>query len=225
VPKPLLRAFISYSTKDKLIGADVKRILGDFGVDSFLAHDDLRVSEEWEERILHELSRCDIFVPLLSKAFRSSDWASQETGIAVTRKTLLVIPLSVDGTMPFGFISHLQGKKIPVAGIPVELFRDPLLKRFPRRVIPRLIERVEHAWSFRDAEAAVEPLVEIRPLFTRGEANQFATAAVNNRQVWSASLCRSKYLPAFLKLHRNNIKRRTRQALEYQVRYDRPFSG
>jgi len=219
----ILRAFISYSTKYKLVGVEVKRVLGDFGVDSFLAHDDLRVSEEWKERILEELGRCDIFVPLLSKAFRDSDWAPQETGIASARKTVLIIPLSIDSTMPFGFISHLQGKKIPDGGVSREMFQGPLLNRFPRQIIPQLIKAVEQASSFRVAEAVAKPMVDIFPLFTKVEANRFATAAVKNGQVWSAHLCRTEYLPAFLKIHRKNIQAKILEALEYQIKHDRRF--
>lgn len=223
MPEKTLRAFISYSTTDKLVGADVKGVLGEFGVDSFLAHDDLRVSEEWKGRILEELARCDIFVPLLSKAFRSSDWASQETGIAFGRKTVLIIPLSIDGTTPFGFISHIQGIKIPDAGVSNHMFQEPLIKRFPRKMIPRLIKRVENARNFRGAEAVVKPLVEHFPIFTRNEANQFATAASNNNQVWSASLCRSDYLPAFLEIHRKNLRPKILKVLEHQIKHDKRF--
>ena len=220
-----LRAFISYSTKDKLVAAEVKRALSDFGVDSFLAHDDLRVSEEWKKRILEELANCDIFVALLSKAFRTSHWASQETGIAFARKTVLIIPISIDRTMPFGFLSDIEGKKITGRGISSRILKESLLKRFPRQVIAQLVARVEQARSFRGAEAVVEPLVDVFSLFTKYEANRFATATVNNNQVWSASLCRSKYLPAFLKVHRKNIRPKTMKALEYQVKHDKPFPG
>lgn len=64
-------AFISYSTKEKAYSADVKRILEEYGVDCFLAHEDLVVSEEWKHRILEELRRCNVFIPLLKRPFAS----------------------------------------------------------------------------------------------------------------------------------------------------------
>lgn len=220
-----IRAFISYSTKDKLVGADVKRALGDFGIEGFLAHDDVRISEEWKTRILEELDRCNVFVPLLSKAFQKSDWAPQETAIAFARQTVLIIPLSLDGTIPFGFVSHLQAKKIPNGGVSRHLFQDPLLKRFPRQIIPQLIKGVERASTFRIAEGVVGPLVSIFPLFTKSEAVLFATAAARNGQVWSASLCRKEYLPAFLRRHSGNLPHRVRKALAYEIEHDKPFPG
>ena len=69
-----MKAFISYSIKDKKSGAAVKSVLEEIGVESFLAHDDLHVSEQWKKRILDELRACSIFIPILSKSFRTSDW-------------------------------------------------------------------------------------------------------------------------------------------------------
>jgi len=218
-----LKAFISYSTTDKAAGAEVKRALNAFGVDSFLAHNDLRISDEWKDRILEELTQCHIFVPLLSKAFRTSNWTQQETGIAVSRKGVLIIPLSLDGTVPFGFISHIQGKEVPESGAESSMFQDLLLEWFPRAIIPALIERAAEASSFRGAEALVEPLVDLFPVFSKKEANQFATAAVAKRQIWSADLCRTEYLPAFLKSQGKNISRKTLKALKYQIENDEHY--
>jgi len=50
-----IKAFISYSSKDKKYGAAVRTALSEVNLESFLAHDDLRVSEEWKARILAEL--------------------------------------------------------------------------------------------------------------------------------------------------------------------------
>lgn len=222
-PTKTLRAFISYSAKDKLRGAEVKQTLKDLGVESFLAHDDLRISEEWKHRILEEIEKCKIFVPLLSRRFRSSDWASQETGIAAYLSDVLIIPVLLDGTKPYGFIAHLQGKRISVTGISSEMFQDAIVDHFPRQVIPVLIKRVENARSFRSAEAVVQPLINIFPHFNRTEANKFAVAAIKNRQVWSADLCRKEYLPKFLKMHGNRINQKFSKALRHQIRYNREY--
>ena len=83
-------------------------------MEAFLAHDDLGVSDEWRERILEELRRCTLFVPLLSKHFLESKWAPQEAGFIVSRLDEVVIaPLSIDDTVSFGFFSHLHSPRIP----------------------------------------------------------------------------------------------------------------
>jgi hypothetical protein len=107
-----MRAFISYSHHDRKRGSEVKDILNAVEIEAFLAHNDIDVSQEWRSRILHELKECKIFIPLLSQAFKSSEWAPQEVGIAASRPRVLIIPISLDGTNPFGFIAHLQKKPL-----------------------------------------------------------------------------------------------------------------
>src|ERR1700733_5688190 len=106
---PKITAFISYSHKDRKDSAEAKAVLAEVGIEAFLAHDDLLVSEEWRERIIEELQRCDIFVPLLSANFLESKWASQEVGFIISRPDVAIAPVSIDGTPPFGFISHVHG--------------------------------------------------------------------------------------------------------------------
>jgi len=216
-----LSAFISYSVKDKAEAADVKAALKEYGISSFLAHDDLRISETWKERILEELKRCDIFVPLLSEEFRKSNWTDQETGIAFSRNDIVFIPLSLDGTVPYGFISHVQGKIVPKDGEWDDILKETLLKHFPRTLIPHLIRNVSKAHSFRKAESIVEPLVKVFPRFTKKEANQFAATAVENNQVWSAHLCRTEYLPTFIKAHSSHLRAPILRKLKYQIKYNK----
>ena len=104
---PMLTAFISYSHADRKFGGQVRSVLGDIGIDAFLAHEDLETSEEWQRRIRDELLRCDLFVPLLSKDFLKSKWALQEVGFIASRSKVMIAPLSIDETIPFGFLSHL----------------------------------------------------------------------------------------------------------------------
>lgn len=59
------RAFVSYSVEKKEAGGAVKACRGRFGYECFLAHDDIRVSEEWKARIRDELGTTDVFVALL----------------------------------------------------------------------------------------------------------------------------------------------------------------
>src|SRR5437016_6305878 len=157
----LLRGFLSYSNADRKLAAAVKAYVAQLGVDCFMAHDDLVVSDAWKECIKDELQRMEVFIALLSKAFKVSDWAPQELGFAVARSDVPIIPLSIDGTVPFGFIGHLQGKKLSEP-ITDSLFVAPLRRRYPRHLTPALIARMARARSFRQAEALMDPL---RPLF------------------------------------------------------------
>ena len=78
----MIPGFISYASADRKLAAQVKAALLECGVDGFMAHEDIHVSQEWRDRILEELRRMEVFVPLLSRHFKSSDWTSQESGAA-----------------------------------------------------------------------------------------------------------------------------------------------
>ena len=212
-----IRAFISYSSHDKAYGAQVKRILQSYGIACFLAHEDLEISVEWKSRILEELQRCDVFIPLLSRAFRESDWAPQEIGVAIVRHEVAIIPLSIDGTMPFGFIAHVQGKLVSAEGVSESLIIAPLIRKYPHTIIPGMIQKVSRATSYRGAEAAMKPLVPLYPILNDDELDVLVKASINNDQVWSASLCNIDYLPKLIEMHKRRIDKDKLKALVYQV--------
>jgi hypothetical protein len=194
------RAFVSYSVEKKEIGGAVKACLSEFGYECFLAHDDLRVSEEWKQRILEELGVADVFVALLSKEFMESKWCGQELGLILSRPDVLVVPLSLDDTVPYGFIEHLQGIRVHEENLAAVL-EEVLYRKRPRQMIPAQLERVRSAASYRRAEAAVRPLVPHFSRLSDEEVNAFARAAAGNSEVWDAGLCASEYIPEFVRVN------------------------
>ena len=219
--KKTTKAFISYSMKDKHAAAAVKHTLSTAGIECFLAHDDLQVSEEWKERILYELLHCDIFVPLLSRNFKESDWAPQEIGIITSRPKVPIVPLSLDDTIPFGFISHIQGRPVPPNGLEIGTILNPISKKHPRLVIPAMINRVRNSGSFRGAEAAMQPLVQHFNNLADEELKNLVDACVDNGQVWNAALCRTEYLPELMNINEARINPDKLRALQYQVEHAR----
>ena len=217
---PIVRAFISYSHLDRELGREAKDVLGEVGIQAFLAHDDLETSEQWMSRILTELNLCDLFVPLLSKNFFKSEWAPQEAGFIISRPEAVIAPLSIDGTNPFGFLSQFQSGLIRDGRITRELLVVPLAKRFPRTILPGLIRIAGQAGSFRDAEQKMGALVPYFSDLTAEEAQNLAVASVRNSQIWSALHCRREYLPEFISVHGASLKPKTLRALKYQVEND-----
>jgi len=212
-----MKAFISYSTREKSHGGRIKAIFDELGIESFLAHEDLNVSEEWERRILSEVKSCQIFVPLLSSMFKESDWCSQETGIIVNRRGVLVIPLSIDGVMPYGFISHIQGHSLTGDDVDKEVILNAIGKKWPTKIIDLLMPTMERVFSFREAESVMNPFRPYFAYFSPEQANRFARLSVANGQIWSAHLCRREYMPEFLAHNEDKIESNTLAALKYQI--------
>ena len=220
-----MKAFISHATVDREFALAAKYALTRTGIESFLAHEDLRVSQEWKARILEELKICDIFVGLLSTSFRRSKWCGQELGAAVQRGSVLIIPISLDDTIPYGFIADLQAHRVRHGELTAQVMWDAVGTRWPAVVIDALIESLDRAHSFRAAEELMAPLQRYFGLMTRQQAMTFADKAIQNGQIWNAHLCHSVYLPEFLRLNKRRLETDTRRALQFQVEHQSWYSS
>lgn len=103
------RVFISHSTEDLAVAIDVRALLQKFGIEGFVAHVDIELSQDWVARIIDSLRRCHGLIYILSKSSQNSDWTDQEAGFALERE-IPVIPLSI-GEKPWGFVSRYQAKR------------------------------------------------------------------------------------------------------------------
>lgn len=208
-----MKTFISYSTANKKQGRTIRLVLADIGIEYFLAHDSLIVSEEWQKRILSELRTCDIFIPLLSKSFKKSIWCDQESGFIINKRGVLIIPISLDGTLPYGFLAKIQAHRMKDKESIKNVLMRAIGKKWPVKIIEILLPSLEKAYSFRNAESVVALFVLYFRFFTKEQANKFAESWLDNRQVWDAALCKIEYLPKFLKLNKNKLKRKLYQQL------------
>lgn len=103
-----ISAFISYSSKQKVIGGKFKSYLENYcGYETFIAHDDIPGSTIWEDEIIQAIENADFFIPLISREFKKSPFTDQETGIAVFLKKK-IIPIKLDEINPYGFIEKYQ---------------------------------------------------------------------------------------------------------------------
>jgi hypothetical protein len=213
-----IKGFLSYSVHDRHVAAEVKLVLASLGVDVFMAHDDIHVSQQWRDRILSELLSMQVFVPLLSDAFKKSEWTSQEVGVAATRPEVLIIPASLDGTVPYGFIGALQGRRLP-SPPSEDFFRDVLGSHFPRETIARLIDRLVASGGWRIGERNFQALMPFLDLLTQEEAERIAMVSTQNDQIWDAAKCRTQYLPAFIEKNRHQLSDSVLRPLEYQIEH------
>jgi hypothetical protein len=101
------RLFLSHSSVNKVLVAEVKKELLCYGVQSFVAHEDITPSKEWLREIQNALQTCNALVAFLSERFRSSDYCDHEVGYALCR-SILVIPVSLEKMNPYGLMAPLQ---------------------------------------------------------------------------------------------------------------------
>ena len=103
--------FLSHKQEDVKIAEEFKDCLELFGAQAFIAHRDIAPSAEGRRTMRRHLEElCNVFVPILTRRFRESDWTDQETGIAIAR-SLIIAPVRVD-IDPYGFIDDRQAIRL-----------------------------------------------------------------------------------------------------------------
>ena len=101
-----IRAFISHKAKEKQLANEIKQRLDDYGIASFVSHEDIEPMKEWVPEIERALLSMDLLIALLTEEFSESNWTDQEIGAAIGRKKI-IIPVRM-GKDPYGFIGKYQ---------------------------------------------------------------------------------------------------------------------
>lgn len=192
--------FISYQVKDKKIAGEIKEFLSSIDIDAFLAHEDINVSDEWRDRILHELDRSDLFICVLSKAYYESIWCIQESGIAAYRN-IAIIPLTIDDSIPEGFIRHVQSSKIDGRSIyQIDIVKG-LIKYDLAIGLTAAIQLIEWSRTYWAAETAFELLNPYIGQLTDSQMKKLLQASRQNSQIHGAQKCARDFLPPILESH------------------------
>ena len=145
---PLL--FISHKAEDKKLAMEIAGALGRRGIASFVAHEDIKPSMEWQSAIERALETMDGLMALLTENFRDSEWTDQEIGIAIGRQVPII---SIQrGMDPYGFIGKYQailgGNKNPNV-IAHEVFNTFIMnKNLGEKRINAYLWSLAHAGSF-----------------------------------------------------------------------------
>lgn len=195
--KNRLCAFISYQTADKQVAGKLKEILSKYNIDSFLAHEDIDVSEEWQKEIFKYLKKSNIFICILSKNYLESNYCIQESGIAAI-KNMTIISLSLDDTNPPGFISKYQGEKVKFEKLSIEDIIPGLLKYGKNEGIRVIIELLGNSSTFREAEHNFEYILPVLDELTDKQADNLLDKILYNGQIKGAYKCSSDYIPRVL---------------------------
>jgi hypothetical protein len=189
-----LLAFISYSHKDRKLAGFIKSGLEAFGFHTFLAHEDLAPSAEWQDTILRKLKACHVFLPLITRHFHASSWTDQEVGAAVILKKCIV-PLKV-GNNPYGFMGKFQAQKISSRSeAEIESYCWLIVRSLcdhrglVRNIKEALIDRFVDSGSFRESARFAGYLESIGE-FTDEQLDKLIRGAAQNSQVYSGYVAR-----------------------------------
>lgn len=101
------RLFLSHLASFKVPTSHLQTALRKFAISSFVAHEDIEPTKEWQNEIEAGLKTMDALAAILMPGFQESKWCDQEVGVAVGRD-VLIIPIR-KGLDPYGFIGKYQG--------------------------------------------------------------------------------------------------------------------
>jgi len=101
------KLFISHLASFKKTIGILKRELEKYGISSFVAHEDIEPTREWQDEIEKGLFSMDALCAVLMPGFKDSNWTDQEIGVAIGRN-VLIIPIRKE-LDPYGFIGKYQG--------------------------------------------------------------------------------------------------------------------
>jgi len=202
-----IKAFLSYNSKDKVIAGRVKVCLEQYGVSVFLAHSDLEGGVQWEREIISQIRTCDVFLPFLTSQFRESQWTDQEVGVGIA-SSRVIIPLSVKGLKPHGFLARYQAFKFDLEGLN-QSCRSVLLaiknnKKLREKVQNSFIERFVRSGSFIEANELSGLLEDFGPYGIK-QVNRIFLGYLQNSQIHQATTA-SRIVRDFLLKHRRLIK-------------------
>ncbi|MFH0922600.1 MAG: toll/interleukin-1 receptor domain-containing protein, partial [Candidatus Micrarchaeota archaeon] len=79
----VVSVFICYKdSPDKELAGKLKELFEKAGTPAFVAHDDIRLGENWPDEVRKQLSYASVVVPIVSSDFTESACANQEVGFA-----------------------------------------------------------------------------------------------------------------------------------------------
>ena len=181
------RLFISHLARYGRFAADLQDRLLSFGVSSFVAHNNIEPTREWQDEIEAALATCDGMLALLHPGFHDSKWADQEIGYAMGRQALIVTARL--GTDPYGFIGKFQGMNGTgknAAALAEELFdilRQHTMTR--ARIAEAVVALFSQSDSFAEARNNMK-LLEQTSYWSASLSDRVRSASESNRQIGDA---------------------------------------
>ncbi len=208
--------FISYSSKDeeKIDFDEIKSGLNLITFDSFIAPEDINLSQEWREKIFKQLNESSIAIAFLSKNFKESDFCSQELGIA-SHRNMQIIAISLDGTPSYGFFDVYQSKDIePLLDLQIQ---KAIVDNHSDIMIDILIKCLgEIEFGFDKCSRVLKLLEPHYEKFSEQQINNFMDMATTNNQIYDANSCK-EYLIKFCEVNNNKISNQKIDSLKTKM--------
>lgn len=208
-------AFISHHHDDKKLAGRICHTLERIGITGFLAHEHIRVSQEWQRALMKALRRSDIFVAIISDRYFKSYYCIQEAGIAVYRG-IHIIPLSVDDTVSKGFLSHIQSQQIDPENFDKTVIYEGIAEYDRPSLIDGLTAMFSSSNSYAEAERNFDQLHTYLRYASSEQKVTILEVAAENSQIRDCYACQP-YIRSAFRRYGHLLDRGTRDYLERAI--------
>lgn len=193
------RVFISHVHADRHLVGNVKRILdARYGIDAFVAHDDIHPSRAWRDQIKIGLNTCHLFAAVVNlNDFHASQWCDQEVGWALAKRIpiLPIRPVGFDRSEARdGFLEEHQDVCIPDNSPTPEVWvahqifmavvREPSLREVS---VKSLVEALVNSRSYESTRTIWAHIVN-QPNIESEQLRRLEYAVQTNDQVYNANV-------------------------------------
>jgi hypothetical protein len=186
--KNRLRLFFSYVSRVKVEASALKAALCPYGIDAFLAHEDIEANADWRRDVEYALRSMHGLCALITPDYHESEWCDQEAGYALGRAVPM---LSVNwGHAPYGLIGKQQAIKGNLSSeeCAAKIF-DVLCKEGPLITVlmEGLVRALVLAPTYASARTSIKRLVIMDKHLTKDQVLRLLVAAKDNSQVSEAT--------------------------------------
>lgn len=182
-----VKIFVSHLATHKIAALNLSEALELFGMDGFVAHEDIEPTKEWQRTIEQELLTMDGLIALLAEGFKESSWCDQEVGAAVGRQVPFIgIKQGID---PHGFVGKYQALQDTglssgdLAKRICELFLA--MPEIGPKITANLVQQLVVSTSWERSRQLIR-LIEKSKYLTADDKVAMQRAAINNKEVREA---------------------------------------
>ena len=172
----MFRVFLSHKTEDRKEVSELKKRLAPYGIDCFVAHEDIEPTKEWADEIENALFSMDACIAIMTENYHNSFWTDHEVGCAYGRH-IPVIAVRM-GLNPYGIIGKFQALSADWTSL-----HSSLMKYIIRN--HRAKDAFIHAVNLCPSFDVGNSLAEIFPLIeklSKAQVDDLITAWQNNSQ-------------------------------------------
>jgi hypothetical protein len=183
-----LRLFMSHVSRVKMSATRLKAALELFGVDAFVAHDDIEPTQEWALEIELALRSMHALCAIITPDFHTSLWCDQEVGFALGRPVPVLTVRS--GADPYGLMGKAQamqsadGAEAMAERIFGVLMKLESCKTF---VMEGLVSSLENAGTYATARQVTKRIFGAQSYLSQDQIRRMLKAVDTNSQVREAT--------------------------------------